>query len=332
MRAAFLVSALLHFAIIAAAIISLPDSDGFTTAPVVALPVELVSIEEVTDLTAGDVRETEVVEDAAEATVETELDAQPDEMPGATGEEADVVATDEDARVNADLSSSPDPAAEPEPADAPTEEPAEAPEPVEAAAPEPEPVQEPAPAETDFAALEPAPAPQTEAPPEPKRPETVVPNRKPTPPPRRTQEARRQEAAPDAFDAQRLSQLINRTDPSGGGTGAGNASLGTSDGRSGATLTLSEMDALRAQMQQCWNPPIGLAGAEYMVVTVQIRLLPDGAVDSIIDVGNGVGALYDTASDSARRAVIQCQPYRLPPQKYDAWKDVQVTFDPRQLF
>ncbi|MEM8552866.1 MAG: cell envelope integrity protein TolA, partial [Pseudomonadota bacterium] len=152
----------------------------------------------------------------------------------------------------------------------------------------------------------------------------------PTPPPRR---ARPQTENPDAFDASRLSQLINRSDPSGGGQGTSDASLGTAGGRTAAALTLSEKDALRAQMQRCWNPPIGLANAEDMIVVVQIRLGPDGSVVNIDRVGGSVGgALYDTASDSARRAVLQCQPYRLPVEKYDAWKDIQVTFDPRDLF
>ncbi|MEM8665267.1 MAG: cell envelope integrity protein TolA, partial [Pseudomonadota bacterium] len=127
-------------------------------------------------------------------------------------------------------------------------------------------------------------------------------------------------------------QLINRTDPSGGGSGSAQASLGTAAGRAAASLTLSEKDALRSQMQRCWSPPIGLAGGESLVVTVQIRLSPDGAVVNIEDVGGGAGQLYASAADAARRAVLQCQPYRLPVAKYDAWKDVQVNFDPRDLF
>lgn len=334
MRAAFIVSALMHLAILLAAVISLPDSEGFATAPVSALPVELVTIAEETDLTVGDVREAEVVEDAAETTVETEIAPEPETQPGATGQEADTVATDADARVNADESASPEPAAEPEPQPevAEAEEPPQAPPPQEAAAEAPaEPTPEPA--EQDLAALEPAPAPEpeVEAPPAPRVPETVVPQRKPTPPPRRTASRQVPDQA-DAFDAQRLSQLINRADPSGGGAGAARASLGAADGRAAAGLTLSEMDALRAQMQRCWNPPIGLAGGDTLIVKVQIRLLPDGGVETITDVGGGIGALYDVAVDAAKRAVIQCQPYGLPPEKYETWKDVQVTFDPRELF
>ena len=37
------------------------------------------------------------------------------------------------------------------------------------------------------------------------------------------------------------------------------------------------------------------------------------------------------APESALRAVRQCAPYNLPAEKYDAWKQVKVTFDPREM-
>lgn len=316
MRAAFLLSALMHAAILLAAIVTLPSGDAFETAPVAALPVELVSIEETTDITVGEVDAQEIVEDAAPETVEAEAPPEPGEQPGASGLEADTIATEEDAIISAEESAAPEPEGVPDPEPEPeerSEEPAEVAS-VEPPAPEPEPVPEPA--------AEPAPR-------EPILPPDVLPRARPTPPPRQA----RVERAAESFDADRLSQLINRTNPTGGGSGASRASIGSDAGRANASLTLSEMDALRAQMQRCWNPPIGLAGAEELVITVQIRLNPDGTVETIEEVGAaGIGRLYDVAADAARRAVIQCQPYSLPPQKYDVWKDVQVNFDPRELF
>lgn len=334
MRAAFIVSAVLHLAILAAAIVQIGRTESFSTAAVAALPVELVTIEEETDLTLGEVEAEAVVEEAAPETVEAAEEPAPDEMPGATDEAADEIATDENARPDGAESTAPEPEAAPEPAPAEDTAVAEPPPPP----PEPEAAPE-APAETEVAALDPAeetPPPEA-AEPEPEQPapqpETVVPSRKPPPPPRRTQRARVEQSAEDAFNADRLSQLINRTDPTGGGSGQAEASLGTATGRTAAALTLSEMDALRSQMQRCWNPPIGLANGEELIVEVQIRLAPDGSVVNIDRIGaQNVGRLYDVAADAARRAVLQCQPYRLPTSKYDAWKDVQVKFDPRDLF
>lgn len=321
MRAAFVVSAVLHFAILAAAIIQFGSVESFSTPAVAALPVELVTISEETDLTQGEVEAEAVVEEAATETVEAEAPPEPEEMPGATGQEAEEIATDENARANAPESTAPEPESAPE-AEAVVETP-------------PEETPPPPPAETEVAAIAPEEAvPQPEAEPEPPAPvpETVVPSRKP-PPPKKKAVARREEASPDAFNADRLSQLINRTDPSGGGSGSSQASLGTATGRAAAQLTLSEMDALRAQMQRCYNPPIGVTNAQELIVKVRLRLAPDGFVESIDQTSaNNIGPIYDVAADAARRAVLQCQPYRLPAAKYDAWKDVEVTFDPRDLF
>lgn len=339
MRTAFIVSAVLHLSILAAAIIQFGSTKGFSTPAVAALPVELVTIDEETDLTVGEVDAEEVVEEAAPKTVEADAPPEPDEAPGATGQADETIATSEDARANAPESSAPAPEAEPTQSETEVAEPepetAPPPPPPAEAEPETPPDQ---PAQTEVAAIDPQEATPPAAEPEPTppapQPETVVPSRKPPPPPRRTQrpQQQQQQAQEDSFNADRLSQLINRTDPTGGGSGSSQSSLGTADGRSAATLTLSEMDALRAQMQRCWTPPIGLAAAETLVVTVQIRLSIDGNVENIQRIGGGIGPLYDVAADAAQRAVLQCQPYRLPSAKYDAWKDVQVNFDPRDLF
>jgi hypothetical protein len=34
---------------------------------------------------------------------------------------------------------------------------------------------------------------------------------------------------------------------------------------------------------------------------------------------------------AAQRAVQQCGPYTLPAEKYESWRQVDVTFDPRDL-
>lgn len=321
MRAALVVSAILHFGLLAAMLISLPSPGSFSTPPVIALPVELITIAEETDLTIGRADETEVVEVPAERTVEAPEPPEPAEQPGATDAPAERVAVDEDAIDSPTQSAAPEPTG-------PTE-------PVEVAEPEPEPVEEPP---VEVAAVE-SPEPPQEAPPEPAAapapvPERVVPQRKPTPPVRRPREtARVEQPEAETFDADRLSQLINRTANTGGGSGASQASIGAETGRAAAALTLSEQDALRAQINRCWNPPIGLANAEEIVVSIIFSLAPDGTVASIDDMRvPGVGQIFDASADAARRAIIMCQPYTLPPDKYEAWKEVQVNFDPRNLF
>ena len=38
------------------------------------------------------------------------------------------------------------------------------------------------------------------------------------------------------------------------------------------------------------------------------------------------------AATNERRAVSRCAPYNLPAEKYDAWADVIVNFDPSEMF
>lgn len=315
MRGAFVLSGVLHVSIILAAVITLPASELPSTPAVNALPVDLVTIAEETDLTLGEPEAEEVIEDAAPETVEAEAPAEPEAQPGAAEEPAERTATEEDAVDSTEVSAAPEPSGEPDP-----------PEPVEEAE---------TPRETEVAALpEPEAEPEPETAPEPVAAPTPAPVPSPRPaPPSRPERARVEREAEEEFDADRISQLLNRTDPTGGGRGAADASLGADAGRSAAALTLSEQDALRAQMQRCWSPPVGVRGSGELVITVQFRLAPDGSVTDIVEVAaQGIGPLYDVAADAARRAVLQCQPYVLPPNKYEAWKEVRVNFDPRELF
>jgi colicin import membrane protein len=99
------------------------------------------------------------------------------------------------------------------------------------------------------------------------------------------------------------------------------------------TLSQSEIDALRAQLMTCWNPPVGVADAKDLVVIVRFALNRDGSVSGEPTVVNrDANALFQVAAESATRAVRRCQPFRLPASKYEAWRDVEVKFDPNDMF
>ncbi len=109
-------------------------------------------------------------------------------------------------------------------------------------------------------------------------------------------------------------------------------SLGTSTANA-PQLSQNEIDMLRAQIQACWSPPVGVMEAKDLVVVLQFGLNRDGSVAAEPIVTNrGSNPLFQVAVDSARRAVLKCQPYRLPVAKYDAWSEVEVKFDPKEMF
>jgi outer membrane biosynthesis protein TonB len=139
------------------------------------------------------------------------------------------------------------------------------------------------------------------------------------------------------FDAHRIAALLDKRQPqrlaAAGDSLSSLPSLGTTTGNA-PKLSMSEIDALRARIQQCWNPPAGAADAKDLVVLIRIQFKQDGSLAAQPALMNrGSGSYFQVAAESALRAVVRCAPYTfLPVAKYDAWKDVEVTFDPRDMF
>ena len=69
-----------------------------------------------------------------------------------------------------------------------------------------------------------------------------------------------------------------------------------------------------------------------MIFRVQFN--PDGSVKRGPDVISGkASASGPVFAESARRAILQCQPYTmLRRQTYDSWKDMEVAFKPSDMF
>ena len=101
-------------------------------------------------------------------------------------------------------------------------------------------------------------------------------------------------------------------------------------------LTLSEEDALKAQIFGCWSIPLGLPYNEDLLVRIKLKLKPDGSITKteILDHArmNKPGqAFYKVLAESALRAVKLCQPLRVPSTGYERWKELQLNFDAREM-
>ena len=101
-------------------------------------------------------------------------------------------------------------------------------------------------------------------------------------------------------------------------------------------LTLSEQDALKAQIFGCWSIPLGLPYNEDLLVRIKLQLKPDGSIirTEILDHArmNKPGqAFYKVLAESALRAIKLCQPLRVPSTGYERWKDMQLNFDAREM-
>ena len=101
-------------------------------------------------------------------------------------------------------------------------------------------------------------------------------------------------------------------------------------------LSLSEEDALKAQIFGCWSIPLGLPYNENLLVRIKLELKPDGSISKseILDHARmnrpGQG-FYKVLAESALRAIKLCQPLRVPTTGYERWKELQLNFDAREM-
>ena len=101
-------------------------------------------------------------------------------------------------------------------------------------------------------------------------------------------------------------------------------------------LTLSDEDALRAQIFGCWSVPLGLPYDENLLVRIKLNLKKDGTImkSEILDhqrMNRPGQKFYKVLAESALRAVRLCQPLKVPPTGYDKWKEIQLNFNPTEM-
>ena len=101
-------------------------------------------------------------------------------------------------------------------------------------------------------------------------------------------------------------------------------------------LTLSEEDALRAQIFGCWSVPLGLPYNDNLLVRIKLELKKDGTImkSEILDherMNKPGQKFYKILAESALRAVRLCQPLKVPPTGYDKWKNLQLNFNPTEM-
>jgi len=105
----------------------------------------------------------------------------------------------------------------------------------------------------------------------------------------------------------------------------------------GNMMTADLADALRGQIYRCWSPPTGAPNANDLIVNYDLALNPDGTVARLqMTPGTAATAALNpytrAAAEAASRAIYECQPYRLPQDRYSTWRDINpLRFDPRQM-
>jgi colicin import membrane protein len=139
------------------------------------------------------------------------------------------------------------------------------------------------------------------------------------------------------FDPQQIAALLDKREPqrlaAAGDRMISTPSLGFTEGQA-VKLSQSELDALRRRLVECWNPPVGAANVANLKVVLRVLFRPDGSVSTPPQLVAGSASSYGPAmAESAKRAILTCQPFKmLRPEHYEQWKDIEITFDPREMF
>ena len=75
------------------------------------------------------------------------------------------------------------------------------------------------------------------------------------------------------------------------------------------------------QVERCWKKPYGGIESQRPEVAFAIRLKRDGMLEgSPVPEGVPATPYLRVYQESALRAILECQPYKLPAALYDEWK------------
>ncbi len=300
-------SALLHVVVIGWGLVSF-SSRVFESVPEESLPVDIISSDQLAHVVAG--MKTGKKENP-KPLVEKVAEAKPAEDTVGKITEKPPVVTD----------TAPPP--QPKPVEKPVEKKPEPPKPVAETKPkeEPKPVEKkPEPPAVDPIA-EALKKEEKKLPPKPQTQAAVTPQ--PQKPKERT------------FDQSKIAALLDKRDPAHqattGDTLNSNAALGLAKGRS-ADNSATWGTLFQSQVERCWKKPYGGIESQNPEAAFTIRLKRDGTLEGMpVPEGSPATPYLRVYQESALRAIIECQPYNLPPAYFDEWKYFTPVFTERKI-
>ena len=142
----------------------------------------------------------------------------------------------------------------------------------------------------------------------------------------------------EIIDTDQIAALIDKAKEEGAKVKKKNNKLTQSSVKNSfaSSLTLSEEDALRAQIFGCWTVPLGLPYDDDLLVRIKLELRQDGTISKseILDherMNRPGQKFYKVLAESALRAVRICQPLRVPQTGFEKWKSIQLNFNPMEM-
>lgn len=147
----------------------------------------------------------------------------------------------------------------------------------------------------------------------------------------------------EKFDADKISNLLNKQDgaqkPAAQQGEQKDASLGAREG-TGKRLAMSQtamlVGMIQDQIAPCWSPPLNASAASTsLIVKIDISFNRDGSLNGRPQIINSNSdPVFRPMADSAVRAIVRCAPLKLPADMYEGeggWKDLTFNFDPSSI-
>jgi outer membrane biosynthesis protein TonB len=193
--------------------------------------------------------------------------------------------------------------------------------------PKEEPKQEPKPIEKKPDPVKPDPIAEAIKKEEKKPPPKPVQAAKPPEPPK-------QRIVERHFDQNQIAALLDKRDPSRqaatGDTLNSNAALGLAKGKA-ADNSATWGSMFKQQVERCWKKPYGGIEAQQTEAVFTIRLKRDGTLEGMpVPEGTPATPYLRVYQESALRAMIECQPYKLPAAFFEEWKYFAPVFTERK--
>lgn len=365
-------SAVLHVLALTWALVSIGAPEKFEVSNVEALPVDLVPIEELTQIQQGDQKAPKAEKaapvptkrpaavESAENLGDNKIDLKsvptPNAKPNnnessAAPEKVEKVQPKPDNETN-DIKDiiKEDTVAEPQKEVAK----AEPPKPQVTQPPTPEKPPEPTPQQPDETAEIPLPekAPVPSVRPKPETPKPVEPkaaeakpteSQTPKTPDKKkdtkTQEAAKSKSTKESnFNAEDVAALLNKNDPTAGGAKSSQEKAALGGKKTiGVSLSSSEIDNVKGQIENNWSVTVGLPGLEEVRVQITVELDQSGNIVGTpeITATGGSESTRRAVMSSANRALYKSAPLKnLPLEKYDGekgWNKLVLNFDPSEF-
>ncbi|MEC8128518.1 MAG: hypothetical protein VX082_09235 [Pseudomonadota bacterium] len=99
-----------------------------------------------------------------------------------------------------------------------------------------------------------------------------------------------------------------------------------------APVGLDDIARIQQHVSKCWQPPLGAAGNDTLIVDIFVSVNESGDVlkAAIEDkLRFNLDSYFKASAIAAQRAIVDCSPLPIPPEKYDQLKEFTFEFNPK---